>query len=62
MIVFKLIVLHQTIVSVTETSSKMASILCQKWLTIFCQRAQNFVQFGPYDFVQISPARGQKFL
>ena len=36
----------------------MASTLCQKWLTIFCQKAQNFVWFGPYDFVQISPACG----
>ena len=36
----------------------MASTLCQKWLTIFCQKAQNFVYFGPYDFVQISPACG----
>ena len=35
----------------------MASTLCQKLLTTFCQKAQNFVQFGPYDFVQISPAR-----
>ena len=26
--------------------------------TRFCQKAQNFVQFGPYDFVQISPACG----
>ena len=25
-------------------------------LTIFLQKAQNFVRFGPYDFVQISPA------
>ena len=36
----------------------MASTLCQKWLTIFCHKAQNFAYFGPYDFVQISPARG----
>ena len=56
MIVFRSIVYHQTIVLVTETSSKMASTLCQKWLTIFCQKAQNFVYFGKYDFVQISPA------
>ena len=39
-------------------SSKMASTFCQKWLTIFGQKAQNFVYFGPYDFVQISPACG----
>ena len=37
----------------------MASALCQKWLTIFGQKAQNFVQFGPYDFVQISPTCSQ---
>merc|ERR1712240_255136 len=24
----------------------------------FCQKTQNFVYFGPYDFVQISPACG----
>ena len=40
MIVFKLIVQHQIIVLVTETSSKVASTLCQKWLTIFCQKAE----------------------
>ena len=58
MIVFRLILKHQTIVLVTGMSSKMASILSQKWLTIFCQKAQNFVYFGPYDFVQISPGCG----
>ena len=36
----------------------MASTVCQKLLTIFSQKAQNFVWFGPYDFVQISPAYG----
>ena len=36
----------------------MASTLCQKWLTIFCQKAQNFVWFRQYDFVQISSAYG----
>ena len=41
---------------VPETSSKMASTPSQKWLTIFCQKAQNFVYFVPYDFVQTSPA------
>ena len=54
----ELIFYHQKIVSVTETSSKMASTLCQKMLTIFCQKAQNFVWFGPYDYVKISPACG----
>ena len=59
MIVLKLIVWHQTIVSVTETSSKMASTLAQIWLTILCQEAQYFVYIGLYDCVQISPACGQ---
>ena len=36
----------------------MASTLCQKWLIIFCQKAQNFEQFGPYNIVQISPTCG----
>ena len=36
----------------------MVSTHCQKWLTIFCQKAQNFVQFQPYDFVHISPTCG----
>ena len=34
----------------------MASTLCQKMLIIFCQKAQKFKWFGPYDFVQILPA------
>ena len=54
MIVFELIVKHQTIVSVTETSVKMASTLCQKLLIIFCQKAQKIV----HGFVQILPACG----
>ena len=44
---------YQTIVSVTETYSKMALTLCQ-----ICQKAKNRVYIGPYDFVQISPACG----
>ena len=36
----------------------MASTLCQKLLPIFGQKAQNFVWFEKYDFVQISPACG----
>ena len=32
----------------------MVSTLCQNLLTIFCQKAQNFVWFGPHDFVQIA--------
>ena len=36
----------------------MVSTLSQKRLTIFCQKARNFEYFVPYDFVQISPARG----
>ena len=49
-------ILASKIVYVTETYSKMASTLSKKWLTIFCQKAQNFVYFGPYNFVQTSPA------
>ena len=41
----------------------MASTLCQKWLiTFFFQKAQNFVQFRPYDCIQISPAFGPNTL
>ena len=47
---------HRTVVFVIETSSKMASTLSQKWLTILCPKAQNFVYIFPYNFVQISPA------
>ena len=36
----------------------MALTLSQKWLTIFCQKAQNFLYFVQCDFVQISPAYG----
>ena len=25
---------------------------------VFCQKTQNFAQFGPYDLLQISPAYG----
>ena len=42
MIVYKLIVKYQTIVLVTETSSKMASILCQKLLSIFLSKSIRF--------------------
>ena len=45
-------------VYVTETSSKMASTLSQIWLPIFSQKAQNFMHFLPYDFIQISPTCG----
>ena len=38
--------------------SKNASTLCQKWLTMFSQKAQYLVWFGPNDVVQISPAFG----
>ena len=38
--------------------SKGMPTLCQKLLTSFCQKAQNFVWFGPYDFVKIKPACG----
>ena len=36
----------------------MALTLCQKWLTIFCQKVQNFACFRPYDFVRISATCG----
>ena len=36
----------------------MTLTLCQEWLIIFCQKAQHFVQFGLYDFVQILPTYG----
>ena len=36
----------------------MASTLCQYLVTIFGQKTQNFVWFGPYDFVQTSLACG----
>ena len=58
MIVFELIFQHQTIVSVTETSSKMASTLSKVVNHFFCHKAQNFVWSGLYDFVQISQACG----
>ena len=57
MIVFKLILKHQTVVFVTEASSKMAPTRSQKWLTIFGHKAPNSVYFLPYNnFVQILPA------
>ena len=54
---------HRRIVFVTETSSKMASIPSQKWLTIFCQEAQILCisypwDFLPFKFAQISPTGG----
>ena len=36
----------------------MVSTLSQKWLAIFFQKAENFVYFILYDFVEISPAGG----
>ena len=36
----------------------MASTLSEKLLTIFYQKAQNFVYFLSYDFAQISPVHG----
>ena len=50
MVVLKLIVLHQTVVSDADTSSRIESTLYQKQLITFCQKAQNFVQFGLYEF------------
>ena len=40
------------------TSSKMASTLSHKRLTIFCQKSQNCVYFVQFGFVQISSACG----
>ena len=52
-LIFQHIFKHQIIVSVTETSSKMASTLSKmvNFFFFFCQNAQNFVWFGPNDFV-----------
>ena len=36
----------------------MVSTLCQKWLTVSCQKAQNYECFFAYDFVQICPPCG----
>ena len=36
----------------------MASIICQKWFTVFCQKAQNLVEFRPYGFIQNLPECG----
>ena len=58
MIVFKLLFSHQKIVYVIGSSSKRASELSQKRLSIFCQKAQSFVYFVSCDFLQISPACG----
>ena len=55
MIVIQLILLNtRTTVYVTEKSSKMASLLSQKWLTIFATKLI-FLYFVLCDFVQISP-------
>ena len=51
----------KTIVLVTKTSSRMASTLCPKWLTSFCQQNSKVSivwMIKPYDFVQMSPACG----
>ena len=49
---------NKCFISQKETSSKMASTLRQQWLTIFCQKAQNYVYLGPYEFVQFSLVYG----
>ena len=58
MVDWKLIVYHQLIVSATETFYKMASMICQKWFKKprYLSKSSNFVHFGLYDLVQISPA------
>ena len=42
-------------ISVTETSYRMAPTLCQKWLqkAAFCQKVQNFVQFGLFQWYMV---------
>ena len=61
MIGLQLILTHH-IVYVTEMSSKMASTLSQKWLTIFFIAKQStilYISYHNYDiFYQISPACG----
>ena len=42
------------IISATETSYKMASMLCQKWNLIFLLKSSNFVHFEQYDLVTFS--------
>ena len=53
---WKSIVKHQGIVSVTETSPKRRQFFSKMLNLSFFQKVQNFVLFGPYNFVQISPA------
>ena len=62
MIVFRLIVYHQTIVLVTERFSKMASTLCQKWLTIFCQKAQKIYVVPTIQFCSNFTSMWSKYL
>ena len=64
MVVWKLIVRHQIIVSVAEMSYKMASRLCQKWFLrnsgFFVQKLK-FCTFRTIRFIlQISPACSPK--
>ena len=47
---------HRPVVFVTETSSKLASTISQKWLTIFAKKVQIFRIFPTVQFLQISPA------
>ena len=42
-----------------ETSSKMASTLNQKYSTLFCHKAQNFIDFGSSDIFQFLLAYGR---
>ena len=56
MILFYFLSIEQLFISQEHLPKSWASILSQKWLTIFCQEAQTVVYFRKYDFVQISPA------
>ena len=53
-----IIFLHQTIVLDTGPSSKMASTICQKYMTPFPQKAENLILFGLSNNAQILLACG----
>ena len=47
-----------TIIVHSNGKNKLFAELFVLFTTIFCQKAQNSVWLGPYDFVQISQACG----
>ena len=63
MVVFKLIVSHQTIGLLFQLQNGV-NVLSQMVFKnpVFGQKAPNFVNFGPYDFVQISLACGTNIM